>query len=164
MILLPVRAGESVLDPERVSRWFEEKDPAPPLWVPQSSWARPPAAAVGRDGLVGCVTCGTRLAIPDADVVGEGYRCVPCSRAAEVSHHEGRGDAAAHLTRGERGWLRRTGQREIWLGIALGVAGIGLLGFKVAIGAYTPGRLWWLLLLGAIFSISIGVTRRRAAD
>jgi len=164
VILPPVRAGESVLDPGWVTSWFDDEAPAPPLWVPQSSWRRPAAAAIGRDGLVGCVTCGSRLGLADADVVGEGYRCVSCSRAAEISHHEGRGDATAHLTGDERGWLRRKGQREIWLGVALAAAGLGLLGLKVAIGAYTPGRLWWLLLLGAIFSISIGVTRRRAAD
>lgn len=164
MIPRQVRAGECVLDPRRVRSWFDPKDPPPPLWVPRSCLAPPAAAAVGSDGRVGCVTCGTRLALTDADVVGEGYRCVPCSRAAEVARHEGRGDAAAHLTSGDRRWLRRTGQREIWLGLVLAAAGIGLLGIKVAVGAYTPGRLWYLLLLCAILSISIGITRRRAAD
>jgi hypothetical protein len=33
-----------------MTRWFEEKEPALPLWVPQSSWTLPAAAAVGSDG------------------------------------------------------------------------------------------------------------------
>jgi hypothetical protein len=141
---------------------FFGEEPPPPLHVPEGAFSRPAGAAVDPDGKVACATCGARLLLAQADVVGEGYRCVACSARAHVAQLEGRsGGAAAHLSHAERSTLREAGRRMVRHGVLALLVGVllvlilpGRLGNKI--GCVTAGT-------GALMAIA-GLARRRAAD
>ena len=62
-------------------RYVESVESRPrPLRIPDLS--RPPGADIDADGFVTCQTCGARVDVMTADVVGEGYQCVRCTTLA----------------------------------------------------------------------------------
>jgi hypothetical protein len=128
---------------------FDDEHDGPPLHVPPEALYKPKGAEVGDDGKVACVSCGQRFALSAVDIVGQGYRCAPCSHQAHVAGLElGREnvDAGAHLSRGERERLREQGVAMLWGGAGLVVIGAVLLiatfdtigmklgGFLIALG------------------------------
>src|SRR5215212_9017638 len=133
-------------------------DEPPPLHVPEGALQKPRAAELGADGLVACVICGNRLPPARMDIVGQGYRCAPCSHQAEIGRLQGGGDAAAHLSKRERAGLRESAGQMIALGLAMIVGGIVVL---VAVGDLTS--LGTVLIGGGVASISVGGARRGAA-
>lgn len=104
-------------------------DRPPPLQVPPGAFTPPAGAAVDADGRVGCVGCGVRLPMAGADVVGQGYRCPPCSQRAQIAELHGHSDAGAHFSPTDRTRLRAAGTRQILLGV------LALMGALVAIAA-----------------------------
>ena len=51
-----------------------------PLRIPDLS--RPPGADIDAEGFVTCQTCGARIDVMTADVIGEGYQCARCTALA----------------------------------------------------------------------------------
>ena len=121
---------------------FDDEHDGPELHVPPEALRKPAGAAVGDDGNVGCVSCGGRFPVSAVDIVGQGYRCVPCGHQAHVASLDRGGanvDAGAHLSRDERDRLREQGKLMMIGGGVVLVLGIGLLfamfdtvGMKVA--------------------------------
>ena len=121
---------------------FDDEHDGPELHVPPEALRKPKGAEVGDDGRVGCVSCGERFPLSAVDIVGQGYRCVPCGHQAQVASLERGGanvDANAHLSRGERDHLREQGKMmmlgggvALVVGIALLVATFDTVGMKVA--------------------------------
>jgi hypothetical protein len=98
---------------------------APELFVPDLR--KPAGAAIDADGNVTCVTCGTKLAMARADVVGQGYRCPPCTGKAHVEAlSNGTSDAAANLNPAEREAMYSSGQKLLGTGIAAIIGGVCL--------------------------------------
>ena len=133
-----------------------QDDRPPELFVPDLT--RPAGAAIDADGNVTCVTCGTKLPVAKADVVGQGYRCPPCSAKADLAKLTGGpSDIAANLSDGDRAGMRAFGAKFIGLGILMAVG--GGLGY----GAIGPFRVFGYLLVAGLGSIFFGVTRYTAA-
>jgi DNA-directed RNA polymerase subunit RPC12/RpoP len=108
---------------------FGDDREGPELHVPAEALRKPKGAAIAEDGTVACVACGNRIPLAKADVVGQGYRCAPCSHQAEIANLE-RGitvDAGAHLSKGLREELILTGTMMQLGGVALLVVGIALI-------------------------------------
>lgn len=108
---------------------FDDEHDGPELHVPPEALHKPKGAEVGDDGKVRCVSCGERFPPSAVDIVGQGYRCVPCGHQAQVASLERGGanvDAGAHLSRGERDRLREQGRAMVLGGLALAVIGAGL--------------------------------------
>jgi hypothetical protein len=124
-------------------------------YVPADALKRP-AGAVVQHGMVTCVACAKILRVGDADIVGMGYRCVPCSQQASVAKLTGGGDAAAHFTSTERDGLQESGAHVIWAGV--GILFMGLLMFA---GMYF--RLGMAATLIGVIAIAIGFARRNAS-
>ena len=134
---------------------FDPRSNTPELFVPDLS--RPAGAAVDADGNVACITCGTRLPAAQADIVGQGYRCAPCSARAQIEALAyGRGDAAANLSQHDRANLSASGKQLIVVGIAAMIGGAALL----AIGLPRSGGF---VFVGGAASCSVGFARVRAA-
>jgi hypothetical protein len=123
-------------------------------YVPQEALQRP-AGAVVNDGMVTCVTCSTILPIAKADIVGLGYRCVPCSHKAHVRKLTGGGDAASHLSANERSGLRESGTQVVWGGAGLIFVGVVLI-FALFL------RTGAAAILTGIIAIAIGLARKNA--
>ena len=84
-------------------------DPPPPLYVPDLA---PPVGAKVDAGHVICVVCGARVALAQADIVGQGYRCTPCGQRAELAALGGADDdPALHLSHGDVVGLSASGAR-----------------------------------------------------
>jgi hypothetical protein len=124
-------------------------------YIPTGALHRP-AGAVIQDGMVTCVACAKVLRVGDADIVGMGYRCVPCSQQASVAKLTGRGDAAAHFTTTERDGLQESGAHVIW-------AGVGILFMGVLMLAGMFFRLGMAATLIGVIAIAIGIARRNAS-
>ena len=128
---------------------FDDEHDGPELHVPPEALRKPKGAEVGDDGKVACVSCGERFPVSAVDIVGQGYRCVPCGHQAQVASLERGGanvDASAHLSRNEREHLRAQGKMMMVGGGAVTVIGIALLfatfdtvGMKVAAIAIALG-------------------------
>lgn len=132
---------------------FDNGQP-PPLYVPDLT--APAGAAVAADGTVACVACGSRLPIARMDVVGQGYRCAPCSHRAEIAAlSTGAVDAGANLSDTDRDQLRTAGTQTL-----LGGVGIAILGGCLV--AFVP-RLGIALLFLGISTGAVGLQRKRAA-
>jgi hypothetical protein len=124
-------------------------------YVPREALQRPTGAVVN-DGMVTCVSCQAILPVAKADIVGLGYRCVPCGHKAHLTRLTGGGDAASHFTEDERDGLRASGDAVMWAGIGITIASaIAMAALMLKLG--TAG-----LLIGVI-TIIIGVARRNAA-
>jgi hypothetical protein len=129
-------------------------DPPQPLHVPDLT--KPAGAAVAADGTVACVMCGTRIALAQADVVGLGYRCAPCTRRSELHQLQmGVADNSANLHEGDRSALRAAARHYLGLGIA------GVLGGLVLMAILPRGGLVVLTL--GIGGLVIAATRWNAS-
>jgi hypothetical protein len=96
----------------------------PPHHVP-SDLSKPAGAAVAADGPVRCVRCDQSIALACADIVGQGYRCAPCTQRAHVAAlSSGADDVSADLSPSDRDELHRSGARLFGPGLALLVCGI----------------------------------------
>jgi len=96
-----------------------------PLYVPDLS--RPAGADVDAFGEVGCIACGQRVSVMDADVVGLGYRCARCSMLATPDD-----DIAASLAPSQQPPLRALPRRG-------SVAIAGLVLFAIAALCWRAG-------------------------
>lgn len=134
-----------------------DDDPGLPVEVPVGFDRKPAGAAVGDDGTVACVTCGQRLPLAQADVVGQGYRCPRCAQAASVAAlADGASDAAAHLDDVQRAGLHRSGVRLVVGGLAIVASSIIILVIEQTFEAIA-------VFAGGLAAVSLGVTRMRAA-
>lgn len=134
----------------------------PPPYVPEDTFTRPAGAAVDVDGKVACVTCAVRLPLAQADVVGEGYRCVACSGQAHVAALEGRpGGGAAHFSEKERSTIRASGQRMARNGVLVCLAGLLLF---VILPGRAGAKAGFVVGGCGILMVVAGFTRRGAAD
>lgn len=128
---------------------------APELFVPDLR--KPAGAAIDGDGNVACVACGGKLPMVKADVVGQGYRCPPCSAKAHIEAlSTGRGDAAANLDAAEREAMHASGVRLMGTGIAAIVGGlcVFLIGLPKAGG---------FLFIAGLAGAGSGYSRMRGA-
>jgi hypothetical protein len=118
-------------------------DEAPPLHVPDLSPSAGSVVAV--DGTVACVMCGTRLPLAQADVVGLGYRCAPCTRRSEIqSLQMGTADNSANLDGRDRDGLRAAAMRYASIG--------GLvLGAGVVVAMIVPRLGMYVVIVGVGF-------------
>jgi hypothetical protein len=134
-----------------------EDDRGLPVEIPEGFDRKPAGAAIGNDGTVACVTCGRRLPFAQADVVGQGYRCVRCSQHASVAALAGRSDVDAHLDSAQRTALHDSGVRFLIEGI-----GIIVLGIVILVLCATPSQALGVSA-GGLAVASLGVTRIRAS-
>lgn len=107
---------------------FDDDHEGPELHVPEEALRKPKGAAVADDGTVKCISCGERFPVSAVDIVGQGYRCAPCGHQAHVASLE-RGvnvDAGAHLSKGTRQELMKTGKTMVLFGVVVMVLGAGL--------------------------------------
>ena len=133
-----------------------QDDRPPELFVPDLT--RPAGVTVDADGNVACVTCGSRLPVAKADVVGQGYRCPACSAKADLAKLTGGpSDIAANLSDDDRRGMRAFAARFIGLGVLM-IAG-GIMGYAVV----GPLRLFSYLIVAGLGSIIFGVMRYTAA-
>lgn len=133
-----------------------QDDKGPPLFVPNLD--RPAGAIVDADGSVTCVTCHTKLPVAKADVVGQGYRCAPCSAKADLAKLTGGpSDLDANLSSSDRDAMRSFAWK--WIGLGILMAAGGLLVYA-AIG---PLRIGSYLIVAGIGSCIFGGTRLSAA-
>jgi hypothetical protein len=93
--------------------------------------------------MIQCVTCGETVAMAEADIVGQGYRCAPCGQKASIASLSGRGsDIADHLTPEER---ERNMQK--FRVLAIGGAGITIVAVAMIVaGLFKSGFV--LMLFG----------------
>ena len=90
----------------------------PPLFVPDLT--KPAGATVDVNGNVTCIACGTQLPVAKADIVGQGYRCAPCSHRADVNAlATGASDVGANLSTDDRSNMRTSGFKLMIPGIAM---------------------------------------------
>ena len=115
-------------------------DPPPPLNVPDLA---PPVGAKVDAGQVICVVCGARVALAQADIVGQGYRCTPCGQRAELAALGGAGDdPALHLSHGDVVGLSASGARLALLGGVLLAIGVAAIVYLVHIGERVSPGIW----------------------
>jgi hypothetical protein len=127
----------------------------PPLFVPDLS--KPAGASVDADGNVGCISCQTRLPASKMDIVGQGYRCAPCSHKAEVDRLvHGGNDVSANLSSSDRSALASGG-------LLLVFSGIGLSALGVALVVFTAGGFGKYILAAGIGSLFVGGGRLATA-
>ncbi len=124
-------------------------------YVPAEALHRPAGAAIN-DGMVTCVSCQKILPVAKADIVGMGYRCVPCSQKASIAKLTGGGDAASHFSVNERDGLKESGSHVIWAGV-----GITFLGVLMLFGMFL--RTGTMATLIGVIAIAIGIARRNAS-
>ena len=131
-----------------------QNDP-PPLFVPDLK--KPAGAAVDDAGMVTCIACSTKLPLAQADIVGQGYRCAPCSAKAQIQNlATGRSDMADNLSSEDRAAMRAFGFKAIAGGVAMILGGVAAL----AVGL----RRWPFYLMGAgVASIGVGWQRVSAS-
>lgn len=133
-----------------------QDDRPPELFVPDLT--KPAGAAIDAAGNVACITCGTRLPVAKADVVGQGYRCPACSAKADLARLTGGpSDIDANLSAADRSGMRAFGLKFIGLGVLM--MGGGIVGYA-AIG---PLRLFGYLIAAGFGSMVFGITRYTAA-
>ena len=144
---------------------FDDEYDGPPLHVPAEALRKPKGAEVGDDGKVGCVSCGERFALSAVDIVGQGYRCVPCGHQAHVASLDRGGanvDASAHLSRGAREELR-TQAKNLMMGGAL----LLVIGFIILMVGFASGGLGMkigvVLMTGGAGMIGMGGMKKHAA-
>ncbi len=140
---------------------FDDRHDGPELYVPDLS--KPQGAAVAADGTAACVACGARKPVAQLDVVGQGYRCAPCSHKAEIAAlAHGASDVGHNLSSHDRSSLRSSGIAMLFGGIGLAVLGGILLaagmgssrgGFKLSLG----------LIFAGVLTCGIGVSKMNAA-
>jgi hypothetical protein len=136
---------------------FEERQPE--LHVPESALQRPAGAAVDGDGTVACIACATRIALASADIVGQGYRCQPCSRAAQLAALQGKRDVAAHLDGDERASLVAASNRLFAVAAVTAIAAIAVF----ALGGSRGPQIALAMGVAAVASAVLALQRRRAA-
>lgn len=133
---------------------FDDRNDAPPLYVPDLT--KPAGAAVDAEGNVTCINCGAKLPLARADVVGQGYRCAPCTAKAELAALSGGpADVAANLSLDDRRGLRSAGAAMIIPGVLMIVGGVVTIPFLRRLPVY--------LIVAGIASCGAGVARMRAA-
>jgi DNA-directed RNA polymerase subunit RPC12/RpoP len=106
------------------------RDRPPPLNV--LDLTRPAGADVDKHGEVACVTCGKRVSVMEADVVGLGYRCARCSATATADD-----DVVASLPASERSSLPRWPRRSSFV-----IAGIALFAVAVLMWIFKWDAEW----------------------
>lgn len=104
---------------------------------------------------VSCVRCGKLLPVAHADIVGNGYRCAPCTTLAASLGEDA--EVADNVSPEERERLAKQGKRRFiatMSGSGAALAGPAAIGFAVGgpIGAAVGG------LLGMYFASSLAST------
>jgi hypothetical protein len=134
---------------------FDNHD-APPLYVPDLS--KPAGAAVDADGNVTCIQCQQKVSLKRADVVGQGYRCPPCSARAEINALSGGpSDVGANLSLADRRGLSGAGAAMMIPGVLM------IIGALILFGVLPGTRAPIYLLIGGIFSCGAGFAKMNAA-
>ncbi|MBA3397965.1 MAG: hypothetical protein H0T89_35400 [Deltaproteobacteria bacterium] len=135
----------------------------PPLHVSEEALRKPAGATVGADGLVACVSCGTRLSAASADIVGQGYRCPRCTHAAHVEAlASGRSDAGSHLSELERTNLRNAARDLLMFGGAAVAGGIVLVIVSASAGGLGL-KLGMFVIASGVGMLAFGASKRSAA-
>lgn len=127
-------------------------DPALDLVVPAGALIKPAGAGQNLDGTVTCIACGRSISPAQADIVGEGYRCAPCSVNAELARADGHSDIASHLSKRDR--------RELSGATAANAGGVLLVIGGIALMAATGGTAGYFLTIGGVVSLIGGNLRR----
>jgi hypothetical protein len=109
--------------------------------------------------MVGCVICHRAVPIEQTDIVGQGYRCTPCSQRAVVDQHSGKQRNADHLSASERAYLHRSGTNMIVFGVLGLVVGAAIAIVALGVGAKIAGASIALTSAGGM---SLGFARRKA--
>jgi hypothetical protein len=125
-------------------------------YVPEDALKKPEGAVVDQAGLVTCVACQQSIPLAKADIVGLGYRCVPCGQKASIASLTGRGDAGAHFTSRERSRLSETG-------IQLAFVGVGVIALGALVLPFGLLKLGGIGIMGGISVVAVGLARRNAA-
>lgn len=127
----------------------------PPLFVPDLT--KPAGAAIDASGNVGCISCDTRLPPAKMDIVGQGYRCAPCSHRAQINMlAHGDGDVSANLSSDDRSALSSAGLKLVASGAGVTILGIVLI-------AATDGGFGKYVLAAGIGSLVMGFGRLSTA-
>lgn len=134
---------------------FDNHD-APPLYVPDLS--KPAGATVDADGNVTCIQCHAKIPLSRADVVGQGYRCPPCSARAEISALSGGpSDVGANLSLTDRRGLSSAGAAMMIPGALM------IVGALILFATWPGTRAPIYLLIGGILSCGAGFAKMSAA-
>ena len=142
---------------------FSDDHDGPELHIPPEALRKPKGAEVADDGTVECVACRHRVALANADIVGQGYRCAPCTHKATIdSLNRGESvDVGAHLSKGAREELRRTGTAMLMGGLAL--LAVGVVIFIAALSSDVGTKLGGLVGAGGFALAVTGSMKRSAA-
>jgi|MudIll2142460700_1097286.scaffolds.fasta_scaffold149666_2 hypothetical protein len=143
---------------------FGDDHDGPPLHVPPEALRKPKGAEIGDDGKVTCISCGQRFPLAAVDIVGQGYRCAPCTHQAHVASLDRGGanvDAGAHLSRGAREELRKQGTTMQLGGVALIVVGIAI--FIAGISSDAGTKLGGIVAAGGAGLMITGSMKKSAA-
>jgi hypothetical protein len=143
---------------------FDDDHDGPPLHVPEEALRKPKGAAVGADGKVACVSCGGRFPLSAVDIVGQGYRCAPCTHQAHVVSLDRGGenvDASAHLSRDARDHLREQGTTMLLGGAAL--LAVGIVIFIATIANDIGPKLGAIVAAGGVALVVTGSMKKSAA-
>jgi hypothetical protein len=143
---------------------FDDDYDGPPLHIPQEALRKPKGAEVGDDGKVSCVSCKERFALSAVDIVGQGYRCVPCSHQAHVASLDRGGanvDAGAHLSRGAREELRTTGGNMQKGGVLLLL--LGIIVFAITLASDIDTKLGIIIAAAGVGLFGTGSMKKNAA-
>jgi hypothetical protein len=104
-----------------------------------------------RSDLVMCMQCGNQVPLNQTDIVGQGYRCMPCSQRAEVSVLQGATDGA-HMSSSSLRGARGNATASIVIGIG-----------SICVGGWflvsTDGQVGKFLAIGGAISLVGGLIR-----
>lgn len=95
--------------------------------------------------------CGNQVPLNQTDIVGQGYRCTPCSQRAEVAVLQGANDGA-HMSSSTLRGHRTNATATIVIGIASICAGGWFL-------ASTDGHVGKYLAIGGVITLIGGLVR-----
>ncbi len=127
----------------------------PPLYVPDLS--KPAGAALDESGNAACITCKMRLPPAKMDIVGQGYRCAPCSHKAQIDMlAHGGNDVSANLSGADRDALSSAGVKLVASGVGVTILGVVLI-------AATSGGFGKYVLAAGIGSLVLGFGRLSTA-
>ena len=95
--------------------------------------------------------CGNQVPLNTTDIVGQGYRCTPCSQRAEVAVLQGATDNS-HMSSSSLNRSRGSATGAI-------AGGAAMLGLGVVLMGATDGEVGKFFALGGVISLIGGLIR-----